>query len=225
MCCWAGATDAGVAAFAAALQRTEDADVSPNTRLDKLAAACETYLASPPAIAAPANAPWRSPVATGSGGGGSAVRGPTLRRGSKPAPPPPDDAAAASAASTTPYAYEPSRYPTITALNLSECVGVGDGAVKAIAQYLGKLQDLSVHGCLKITDDGLMHLARPRSSLRRLNHAGCYKITDGGVRYICDKVRSLSLYNNPNQFSFSVPTVKDGGTTTGRKKGRKRLVM
>lgn len=80
--------------------------------------------------------------------------------------------------------------PTIEAVDLSHCCGVGDREAAAIAKATG-LRELRIDKCLGVTDVGLAMVAVGCGRLEVLGLKWCMELSDIGIDLLVKKCRNL----------------------------------
>ena len=86
--------------------------------------------------------------------------------------------------------------PSLTSLDLSGCVHVGDGGLMRIAEGCAALAELSLSGCVGVRDRGILAVARNRR-LKSVVLDGCSRVSDTAVCTLARQcpLEALSLAN------------------------------
>jgi len=87
------------------------------------------------------------------------------------------------------------------AIDVSDCVGVGDQALRALAHGCGsKLRRLGVRGCTAVSDYGVLALALHCSQLRQLNVEYCPLVGSSALKAVRDNCQNCVIQHNSIDF-------------------------
>lgn len=79
----------------------------------------------------------------------------------------------------------------LQSVKLDGCIVTTDG-LKAVANCVVSLRELSLSKCLGVTDEGLSYLVTKHRELRKLDITCCRKITDVSIAYITSSCANLT---------------------------------
>jgi len=93
------------------------------------------------------------------------------------------------------------------ALDVSDCVSVGDRALRALAHSCGvKLRRLCVRGCTAVTDYGVLALALHCTQMRQLNVQDCPLVGSSALTAVRDNCQSCIIEHSCSDFCNQLPT-------------------
>jgi len=85
----------------------------------------------------------------------------------------------------------------LRALDVSDCVVVGDAALRALARGCGaKLRRLGVRGCTAVSDHGVLALARHCRQLCQLNVEDCPLVSTSALTTVRDHCQNCVIEHN-----------------------------
>ncbi len=76
---------------------------------------------------------------------------------------------------------------TLTALDVSGCRGVADGALRAVAAQCVLLKRLELNDCVNVGDKGVDSLVESKLALDTFRCSGCKRITDHSMKVSASK--------------------------------------
>jgi len=85
----------------------------------------------------------------------------------------------------------------LRALDVSDCVGVGNEALRALAHGCGaKLRRLGLRGCTAVSDHGVLALALRCTQLRQLNVENCPLVSSSALTAVKDHCQKCVIEHN-----------------------------
>lgn len=85
----------------------------------------------------------------------------------------------------------------LRALDVSDCVGVGDTSLQALAHRCGaKLRRLSVRGCTSVSDHGVLAIALNCTRLRQLNVQDCPLVSTSALMAVREHSQNCVIEHN-----------------------------
>ena len=83
----------------------------------------------------------------------------------------------------------------LRSIDLSNCDGISDKGVLALAEGCHNLISINRHNCHRVSDIGISALAGGCHHLTSINLEGCYRISDVGVSTIAEGCHELTSIN------------------------------
>jgi len=97
---------------------------------------------------------------------------------------------------------------SLTNLNVSECAGLSNAAVEAVAKSCNVLKVFEFAGCVNVNDTAMETVAKHLKCLEGIDFSGCPKITDVGAIPVVREMTKLRCLRMKDLFHVTDETIK-----------------